>query len=353
MRVYKREESAVWWASFSVNGRQYKFSTKRTNKKEAERVAHKKYTDLLDRTQGITQPTIKLADAFDTVIATAPSKEHKNRIEVTKRKLLGLSDKKPKPFSIGPASLRLDELTQGMVNKLIVERTKEGLKPNSINAELRCLSLVYNRMKKVYRCEPHLEFKLLKGASRTRWLRPDEVRDVLAAIQNSGASPNVRRKAAALMMTLVSTGLRLSDTLQLQWADIDGNARTVTTLNSKTKTWNQTTIASSALDALMEFKDEPQPFVRMGHAVRVLRDCINKVCNDPNDPTKARRMEQEGAAVIHSLRDTFATLCLQRGLTLFDVQKLLNHASPRMTQKYAHLTSSEAVSRAHQLGVFE
>ena len=40
---------------------------------------------------------------------------------------------------------------------------------------------------------------------------------------------------------------------------------------------------------------------------------------------------------IHDLRHTFASWLVMKGVLLFEVSKLLRHASIQMTERYAHL----------------
>ncbi len=43
----------------------------------------------------------------------------------------------------------------------------------------------------------------------------------------------------------------------------------------------------------------------------------------------------------HSLRHTFASLLVMKGVSLYQVQKLLGHSSPQITEMYAHLQNGE------------
>ncbi|HUG21925.1 tyrosine-type recombinase/integrase, partial [Piscinibacter sp.] len=53
-----------------------------------------------------------------------------------------------------------------------------------------------------------------------------------------------------------------------------------------------------------------------------------------------------GKVTPHTFRDTFASRLIQRGFSLYEVQALLGHASPAMTQKYAKLKVTETSARA-------
>ena len=40
---------------------------------------------------------------------------------------------------------------------------------------------------------------------------------------------------------------------------------------------------------------------------------------------------------MHDLRHTYASLLINKGVSLYEVQTLLGHSSLQMTQRYAHL----------------
>ena len=53
---------------------------------------------------------------------------------------------------------------------------------------------------------------------------------------------------------------------------------------------------------------------------------------------------------IHDLRHTFASWSIMNGIPLFEVSKLLRHASIQMTERYAHLAPDHLQNAIANLG---
>ena len=52
---------------------------------------------------------------------------------------------------------------------------------------------------------------------------------------------------------------------------------------------------------------------------------------------------------LHELRHTFASYLVQKGVSIFEVQKLLGHASVQTTQIYSHLDEQTLVNAVEKL----
>ena len=95
---------------------------------------------------------------------------------------------------------------------------------------------------------------------------------------------------------------------------------------------------------LEDKRDTKKPFEAMSRAIKRLRQVVNEVCNGD-----VVLNTQRGKATLHSLRDTYASRLVQKNMSLHKVAKLLGHATPTMTRKYAHLNSEDVAEEARQL----
>ena len=338
--LYKRKDSPFWWFSFTVDGKVYKGSTKRlhSDKKNALRVAHLEYQKILDGVQFGVLPEYSLEAIFSRVCKTV---EGKTRVsyDLSARKWMGVGFNDI--WSLGPDTM-FSEVTESVLHEHQHARLDEGLSTNSINIEIRFMQRAWNLAGKwsIARAKD-LQFDKLKGFEKTRYLSDEEEAEVLGVLRdNGGDSAN---KAIQLFTFLVDTGVRLNEGLMLQWPQINMTDRKIEVFRTKTSTLSLVPISDRTYEILWRLHNQPKPFMEMSRAIKILRSVLDDVCNKDKLVVKTR-----GRATIHSLRDTFATRMLKRGMTLHEIAKLLGHTNTSMTRKYAHLETEAIVQKARK-----
>jgi integrase/recombinase XerC len=160
----------------------------------------------------------------------------------------------------------------------------------------------------------------------------------------------------AIMETLYSTGVRVSELVALNIEDVDflGEALHV---RGKGKKERLTPIGSSALQAIqhyMEFRNR-RAQGNGNFDSKVL--FVNKHGKRLSTRSVRRKMDKylkiaglDPSISPHTLRHSFATHMLNNGADLRSVQELLGHQSLSTTQIYTHLTTKklkEVYDNAH------
>ncbi|MFV0382782.1 tyrosine recombinase XerC [Paracoccus sp. (in: a-proteobacteria)] len=184
--------------------------------------------------------------------------------------------------------------------------------------------------------------------SLPRPLAPDEARDLLDIAAETHPEPWIAARDVAVLTLLYGCGLRISEALQLDGADLP--LREALTIRGKGQKERQVPVLPVAREAVAEylrlcpFPTEAQaPLFRgarggrlnasvMGQAMRIMRQSLGL------PPT----------ATPHALRHSFASHLLAAGGDLRTIQELLGHASLSTTQVYTGIDDARllAVYRA-------
>jgi integrase/recombinase XerD len=172
--------------------------------------------------------------------------------------------------------------------------------------------------------------------SSTEGLSKDQARALLAAARADAP------RSHALVSLLLFTGIRLSEALNAGTTDY-GHDAGHRTLRIRRKGGKDAKVAvpAPAVEALNAY---------LGTAGRELvtgtagggQPIFTTVTGKPWNPSEAFRTVQrlakaaevEGKISPHSLRHTFATIALDAGTTLHDLQDSMGHADPRTTRRY-------------------
>lgn len=158
--------------------------------------------------------------------------------------------------------------------------------------------------------------------------------EVLALL---GAVTNVKHRA--LLMALYSAGLRCSEALHLRVGDIDSQRRMIRVAQGKGRKDRYVMLSSALLEELRRHwrESRPAPWLfpgqRPGHPMT----------NNSVEKLVARAVLVAGIkkrVTPHTLRHSFATHLLERGVNIRVIQRLLGHSSLHTTEIYTHVAET-------------
>lgn len=163
--------------------------------------------------------------------------------------------------------------------------------------------------------------------AETTYLTPEEKQRILLAA-------SVNKRDYAMLLVLVSSGVRVSELINLKTTDIF--RRSVSIKNGKGMKHRVTFISADAEKALQRY--------RRGLTEGYLFP--NPVGNRLSRVIVARKVHYYALkagiskhVTVHTLRHTFATLYLDAGGRIEDLQQMLGHADLKTTLLYLHFTN--------------
>ena len=239
---------------------------------------------------------------------------------------------------------KLSEITRYQVLQFQNELSEKKLSPASQDHHIKLLRRVLNLAVQW----EFLEKNVLTGIKLR--LVDNELHDVADDEQLKRLVEVLRtdenRPVCNILMFLLSTGARLNEALQATWSqvDLEKGLWTIPATNAKSKRSRSVPLNESAMyvlaeagkqkkfDAIFANPKTGKPFTTITRVWYRLRKAAGI--------TKMR---------IHSMRHQFASLLVSSGRSLFDVQVLLGHSDPRVSQRYAKL-SVQALREASSFG---
>lgn len=169
--------------------------------------------------------------------------------------------------------------------------------------------------------------KLKKPNNLPNVLTTEEVKRIINSIENI--------KHRAIISTIYSCGLRISEAVNLLIKDVDSSAMTVKVVNAKGKNDRYVMLSPKLLELLRRYFVEykPRKYLFEGqfgdrYSTRSIQQIFNKA-------VKLAGIKK--SVTVHSLRHSFASHLLDNGTDIRFIQKLLGHKHLSTTQIYTHI----------------
>jgi len=150
-------------------------------------------------------------------------------------------------------------------------------------------------------------------------------------------------KHRAILMTLYAAGLRVSEALHLRPADIDSHRMMIRVAQGKGRKDRYVMLSSKLLETLRRYWREERSRERADTFLFPGRKPGVPLTRDTVEWAFAAAQRHAGIAKRvspHSLRHSFATHLLERGVNIRIIQKLLGHRSLGSTEIYTHVAQT-------------
>ena len=205
--------------------------------------------------------------------------------------------------------------------------TERKLCEGTVKYNNACLKFFYT---KVLDRQWNLD-KLPRAKERRRLpvvLSPEEIRSIFDATHNL--------KHKAILMTIYSAGLRISEVCNLKVTDIDSKSMQILIRQGKGNKDRYTILSKENLKILREYWKiyKPTEYLFLG---RYRTTAISPRSVQVSFEKSLKRTEVTKHVTIHSLRHAFATHLLDAGTDICYIQKLLGHTRITTTSIYLHL----------------
>lgn len=232
-------------------------------------------------------------------------------------------------------SRRLTEITRQQVHAFQLSLMNSHLQPSTQNHFLRLLrhSLYLALDLELIIKNPAAKLKLQEENNHIEnFLKEKDLERLMLVL---ASHPNQR--ISAIIKFLLATGARVNEALKAHWSDIDLEHRLwkIPASNAKSKRVASVPLSDTAIQVLTQL-----PTYGQDTFVFINPKFGRHYANIHKPWTKIREQAGLPKVRLHDLRHTFASLLINQGRSLYEVQKILRHSDPKVTTRYSHLTTA-------------
>ena len=234
-------------------------------------------------------------------------------------------------------SLTAEELRRYMLFAI----EKEGISEFTAHSRLNALKFYYEKV--LGREKMFIEIpRPKKPLNLPKVLGETELNRLFTSLQN--------KKHKAILFTAYSAGLRVSEAVNLKIEHIDSSRMQIFVERAKGKKDRYVMLSPVLLDILRNYisQIEPKPLMYLFEGEQPGNPYHTKTAQ------KIFQMAREKAGIkkevsFHTLRHSFATHLLEKGIDIKYIQELLGHFDIKTTTRYLHVKKEQLVNIASPL----
>ena len=195
------------------------------------------------------------------------------------------------------------------------------------------VNLAFSALRFFYEIILKKDLKEIKVSKREKKLPPvltkDEIRQLISVTNN--------KKSNFIIRLLYSTGLRVSELVNLKKGDVELNEKMGWVRSGKGKKDRLFILPESLTEELRHYLNfGNSQYLFSGKKGPITTRNIQKIIS-----SSSRRANIKKKVSPHTLRHSFATHLLESGTDIRKIQELLGHSNLQTTQIYTHVSSEE------------
>jgi integrase/recombinase XerD len=227
-------------------------------------------------------------------------------------------------------------LTTEDIKRWLLKCINDGLSENTMHSRINALKYFYEQV--LGREKFFLDIPRPKKAQQLpNILGEQELTRLFNALSN--------KKHKAILFTAYSAGLRVSEVVNLKLRDIDGDRMQLFIERAKGKKDRYVNLSPVLLDVLRNYiqVSSPRPLVYL------FEGSIPGMIYSSRTAQKIFQMAKEKAGIkkevtFHSLRHSFATHILEKGIDIRYIKDILGHFNIKTTERYLHVKRDQLIN---------
>lgn len=318
--IYRRGRN--WYLNWREEGKRFRLSLGPTTKRDAETTRQAKELELRTGQRILTNGKLLRDFAEDYL------EWHKAEYPTSHFRIKGIYENHLTQFHNRPMdSLSVMEVEQWKSGRL------QTASRATVRKELNTLNAIFNQAV-AWGIISENPVRLVKkpkeiSSKDPHWYTKEQLKKIYKAAG----------KRAPLWQFMANTGIRRQEAINLTWDDIrQDRVFVLSSEEARTKSgkYRSIPLSTGAQKALAKLKGQPTPFPQ------VFPQSLSRMF-----VTDAEAAGQGGS--IHSLRHTFISILVQKGVALRIVQELAGHQSIKTTERYSHLAPSDPLDAVKKL----